>query len=100
MQQDIDPKHTSKSTTEWLQTKIIKVLHWPRPKPYFDSWALPNSWKPNELKQRCKEEQAKIFSRMMQKTDNGLSILAIFLLNKWYSVICHFVVVHQEVVFT
>jgi hypothetical protein len=30
MQQDNDPKHRSKSTTEWLQQKKICLLEWPR----------------------------------------------------------------------
>ena len=29
MQQDNDPKHRSKSTTEWLQQKKIRLLEWP-----------------------------------------------------------------------
>ncbi|MGH0123262.1 UNVERIFIED_CONTAM: hypothetical protein FKN15_021002 [Acipenser sinensis] len=29
MQQDNDPKHTSKSTSEWLKNKKFKVLEWP-----------------------------------------------------------------------
>ena len=29
MQQDNDPKHKSKSTTEWLQQKKICLLEWP-----------------------------------------------------------------------
>lgn len=27
MQQDSEPKHSNKCTTEWLNNKIIKVLH-------------------------------------------------------------------------
>ncbi len=29
LQQDNDPKHTSKSTSEWLKKNNIKVLEWP-----------------------------------------------------------------------
>ena len=29
MQQDNDPKHTSKSTSEWLKKPKMKVLEWP-----------------------------------------------------------------------
>ncbi len=29
MQQDNDPNHTSKSTSEWLKKNKIKVLEWP-----------------------------------------------------------------------
>ncbi|XP_015677052.1 amine sulfotransferase-like [Protobothrops mucrosquamatus] len=30
MKKDNDPKHTSKSTTEWLKKKRLKVLQWPK----------------------------------------------------------------------
>ena len=33
MQQDNDPKHRSKATTEWLQQKKIRLLEWPSPSP-------------------------------------------------------------------
>ena len=33
MQQDDDPKHKSKSTTEWLKQKRFGVLEWPSQSP-------------------------------------------------------------------
>jgi transposase len=33
MQQDNNPKHRSKSTTEWLQQKKIRLLEWPSQSP-------------------------------------------------------------------
>ena len=36
MQQDNDPKHTSKFTIEWLKKKRIKVLQWPSQSPDFN----------------------------------------------------------------
>ncbi|MGL4704884.1 MAG: transposase, partial [Enterococcus faecalis] len=33
MQQDNDPKHTSKSTSEWLKKNKIKALEWPSQSP-------------------------------------------------------------------
>ena len=33
LQQDNDPKHTSKSTQDWLRKKKLKVLEWPSQSP-------------------------------------------------------------------
>ncbi len=71
MQQDNDPKHTSKSTSEWLKKNKMKVLEWPNQSPdlnqiemlWHDLKQSIHAWKPSnvaELKQFCKEEWAKI----------------------------------------
>ena len=32
-QQYIDPKHTAKTTQEWLRDRSLNVLEWPKPEP-------------------------------------------------------------------
>jgi hypothetical protein len=64
-QQDNDPKHRSKSTTEWLQQKKIHLLEWPSQSPdlnLIELLAVPTRYPKNiaELKQFCKEEWDKI----------------------------------------
>ncbi len=41
MQQDNNPKHTSKSTSEWLKKNKIKVLEWSELKSNWDAVAWP-----------------------------------------------------------
>ncbi len=37
LQQDNDPKHTSKSTSEWLKKNKMKTLEWPSQSPDLNS---------------------------------------------------------------
>ena len=71
MKQDNDPKHRSKSTTEWLQQKKICLLEWPSQSPdlnpiemmWHDLKRAVHTRHPKnivELKQFCKEEWFKI----------------------------------------
>ena len=70
--QDNDPKHTSKSTKEWLKKKKCNVLEWPSQSP--DLNPIEMLWKDlkrsvharkptniHELKQFCKEEWAQCY---------------------------------------
>ncbi len=78
MQQHNDPKHTSKSTSEWLKKNKIKVLEWPNQSPDLNPiemlWHdLKHSFHARklsnvaELKQFCKEEWAKIHSQWCER---------------------------------
>ncbi|KAK3520859.1 hypothetical protein QTP70_034723 [Hemibagrus guttatus] len=69
--QDNDPKHTSKSTSEWLKKTKMKTLEWPSQSPdlspiemlWHDLKKVVHARKPSnvaELQQFCKDEWAKI----------------------------------------
>ncbi|KAK3534100.1 hypothetical protein QTP86_002207 [Hemibagrus guttatus] len=71
LQQDNDPKHTSKSTSEWLKKNKMKTLEWPSQSPdlnliemlWHDLKKVAHARKPSnvaELQQFCKDEWAKI----------------------------------------
>ncbi|KAK3540815.1 hypothetical protein QTP86_001963 [Hemibagrus guttatus] len=71
LQQDNDPKHTSKSTSEWLKKNKMKALEWPSQSPdlnpiemlWHDLKKVVHARKPSnvaELQQFCKDERTKI----------------------------------------
>ncbi|KAK3542759.1 hypothetical protein QTP70_002767 [Hemibagrus guttatus] len=71
LQQDNDPKHTSKSTSEWLKKNKMKTLEWPSQSPdlnpiemlWHDLKKVVHARKPSnvaELQQLYKDEWAKI----------------------------------------
>ncbi|KAK3558102.1 hypothetical protein QTP86_009893 [Hemibagrus guttatus] len=71
LQQDNDPKHNSKSTSEWLKKNKMKTLEWPSQSPdlnliemlWHDLKKVVHARKPSnvaELQQFCKDEWAKI----------------------------------------
>ncbi|KAK3550047.1 hypothetical protein QTP86_019146 [Hemibagrus guttatus] len=71
LQQDNNPKHTSKSTSEWLKKNKMKTLEWPSQSPdlnpiemlWHDLKKVVHARKPSnvaELQQFCKDEWAKI----------------------------------------
>ncbi len=81
-QQDNDPKHSSKSTQKWLQTKRWRVLKWPAMSP--DLNPIKHLWRdlktavgrkhplnPNVHEQFAKEEWSKIPVERCKKLIHG-----------------------------
>ena len=71
MQQDNDPKHTSKSTRAWMQEQRLRVMKWPSQSPdlnpiemlWLDLKQKVQARKPSnlaELEEFCKQEWSMI----------------------------------------
>uniref|UniRef100_A0A8C6Q7I4 Transposase n=1 Tax=Nothobranchius furzeri TaxID=105023 RepID=A0A8C6Q7I4_NOTFU len=84
LQQDNDPKHTSKSTSEWLKNNKMKTLEWPSQSPdlnpietlWHDLKKAVHARKPSnktELQQFCKHERAKISP---ERSKNSQQVIA------------------------
>ena len=82
LQHDNDPKHTSKSTKDWLKTKKWKVLEWPSQSPDLNPiemlWGdlkravhARNPSNISQLKEFCVEEWGKISSDRCQRLVDG-----------------------------
>lgn len=78
LQQDNDPKHTSKSTSEWLIKNKMRTLEWPGQSPdpnlidmlWHDLKKVVHARKPSsvvKLQQFCKNEWAKIPSQCCKR---------------------------------
>lgn len=78
MQHDNDPKHSSKSTKEWLKKKKLRVLEWPSQSPdlnpiemlWIDLKLAVHARHPSnitQLKEFCKEEWEKLSPNRCQR---------------------------------
>ncbi|KAK3561430.1 hypothetical protein QTP86_002543 [Hemibagrus guttatus] len=85
LQQDNDPKHSSKSTSEWLKKNKMKTLEWPSQSPdlnpieilWHDLKKVVHARKPSnvaELQQFCKDEWAKIPPKRCNRLTASLSL--------------------------
>ncbi|KAK3548295.1 hypothetical protein QTP70_009088 [Hemibagrus guttatus] len=79
LQQDNDPKHTSKSTSEWLKKNKMTTLEWPSQSPdlnpiemlWHDLKKVVHARKPSnvaELQQFCKDNSLELFFASSQNT--------------------------------
>ncbi|KAI3357464.1 hypothetical protein L3Q82_015503 [Scortum barcoo] len=82
LQHDNDPKHTSKSTKDWLKTKKWRVLEWPSQSPDLNPiemlWGdlkravhARNPSNISQLKEFCIEEWSKLSSDRCQRLVDG-----------------------------
>ncbi len=91
LQQDNDPKHTSKSSSEWLKKNKIKTLEWPSQSPdlnpiemlWHDLKKAVHARKPSnvaELQQFCQDEWAKF---LHSAVTDSLQVIA----NAWWQLL-------------
>ncbi len=95
-QHDNGPKHTAKSTKEWLKKKHTKVLKWPSQSPDFNP--IENLWRKlkvrvtkrhprnlTDLERICKEEWDKIPPEIPNLVANYKKHLTSVIANKCFA---------------
>ena len=100
MQWDNNPKKTCKSTTEWLKKKRVKVLQRSSQTPHLSLIGMLRDLKGavqkqklanfDELKQRCKEEWARIPPQRCERLMHLYNNICFKLLLDWfYKLVSH-----------